>query len=105
MVVFLYVSDASCVSDKKILMSENYYHVSDKKSSDKKSSDKISSETRSRRDLCVCVKLESMCPLCACFSESGNITAKLLVRMLAQMDSLEFFDWSDGMNHLIPHSF
>jgi hypothetical protein len=68
MVVFLYVSDASCVSDKKILMSENYYHVSDKKSSDKKSS-----ATRSRSDLCVCVKLESMCPLCIVFRNQETL--------------------------------
>ena len=34
---------------------------------------------------------------CSC-SESGSITAELLVRMLAQMDSLELFDRSDGIN-------
>ena len=46
----------------------------------------------------VCVLNGKHVPTLCCCSESGSITAELLVKMLAQMDSLELFDRSDGIN-------
>ena len=46
----------------------------------------------------MCVLNGKHVPTLCCCSESGSITAELLVRMLAQMDSLELFDCSDGIN-------
>ena len=45
----------------------------------------------------MCVKWKACAHFVLC-SESGSITAELLVRMLAQMDTLELFDRSDGLN-------
>jgi len=49
----------------------------------------------------VCVLNGKHVPTLCCCSESGSITAELLVRMLAQMGSLESFDRSDGINPVL----
>ena len=50
------------------------------------------------RDPHVCALNGNNLPTLCCCSESGSITAELLVKMLAQMDSLELFDRSEGIN-------
>ena len=50
----------------------------------------------------VCVSNGKHVPTFCCCSELGSITAaELLLRMLAQIDALELFDCSDGINTLL----